>query len=156
LVVLLLATVHIAYYAGQLPENMATHFDGAGGANGFDSKASFLTIYAVTMLGLAGMFIVIAFSIQRLPVSMINLPNRDYWLSGDRAVRTRLIVGRELLRFGSATLLFFVAIIHLTIQANLNATLRLGSAFWVIFTLYMFYTLVWTLLLMRRFRMEKS
>jgi uncharacterized membrane protein len=74
----LVGTVRYFYYAPRLPEVLGSHFAGNGAVNGWQSKVAFFsTEVAVVVLAA-----VVGFGIPRIlvamPVSLINLPNKEY------------------------------------------------------------------------------
>ena len=88
---------------------------------------------------------------KKTPFTTMNIPNRDYWLSGEREAETRSYLARTLLWFGGWTIAFVVGVMHLTIRANLDETYRLGSEFWYIFVGYLAYTAWWSIRMVLRF-----
>ena len=50
LFVVFLAVLQVVLFYGDLPDVMATHFDGAGSANDWSSKTSFFVTYAVILV----------------------------------------------------------------------------------------------------------
>jgi uncharacterized membrane protein len=154
--VLLVGVVDVAYHYPQLPQKMASHFDGAGRADGWSSKQSFLTTYAITTVGMAALFLLFAGLIPRLPVRMINLHNKDYWLAPDRKVATCRWIATWLLWMGNATLAFLAAIFHLTIRANLGPRRELGSATGWLLGVYGAFVLLWSVWVLFRFRRPRG
>src|ERR1700720_60072 len=84
----LVGTVRYFYYAPRLPEVLGSHFAGNGAVNGWQSKAAFFT----TELSVVVLAAVVGFGIPRIlgamPVSLINLPNKEFWLSPERRAET--------------------------------------------------------------------
>jgi RsiW-degrading membrane proteinase PrsW (M82 family) len=58
---------------------MATHFDVSGNPNGWSSRYSFFLTWYITIFFMNGMFYAISKLIQKIPESMINIPNKKYW-----------------------------------------------------------------------------
>src|SRR5947207_13752518 len=76
--------LHMRHFLRRLPEKIATHFDGSGVPNGWmprDALGSFDFIFLVFVLAVV---IGSAFLIRVLPVSLINVPHRDYWFAPER------------------------------------------------------------------------
>ena len=109
----------VVYYP-QLPERMASHFNGAGAPDGWSSKASFFGLQAFVVSVVAACFAILPAWIQRLPARLINLPNKDYWLAPGRRPATMARVGAALTWFGCAVLTFILAIAWLVIRFNLG------------------------------------
>ena len=67
-----------------LPERVATHFDGAGRANGWMSREGHLWGSMAVHLGVAGFIVGLCALMHRLPSGLMNLPNKDYWGTPER------------------------------------------------------------------------
>jgi len=151
--VLLGAVAHLAYTYPQLPERVATHFGSGGRADAWGSKQSFALTYGLLVGGLGLLFFAIAFFLPRLPASIINIPNREYWLAPERREATLHHVGREMLVMGTATMAFIVATFHFSMLASIGGTDRLGPGFWIVLVAFLIYAGIWSLRLMLRFRL---
>ncbi len=105
---LVLGTLGINYDA--LPERVASDFSTAGNVTGHSSKVAF----AIGITGIAVfdflVFAGIGFLIRRLPLSLINVPHREYWLSPERREATLATGTNQMLWFGAATQLFMAGI----------------------------------------------
>lgn len=143
-------TVH---YYPQLPDTVASHFDGGGRANGWASRDTFFLVYWGVFSLHIGMFLLIPFLLRHTPDSLINLPNKDYWLAEDRKEETLDFISRKIYWFGVVTVLLFVIVMELVIRTNLQSTKRLSStAMWALIGIYLVYAVVWTIGLVKRFR----
>ena len=80
-VLLVAATLQLAWYYPLLPERMASHFDGQGRADGWSSKAAFFGISAGVLYGVSGLLLLVAFSMRWWPASTMNLPHKGIWLA---------------------------------------------------------------------------
>lgn len=135
---LCLTIAQVIVYGGQLPDKVASHFNAAGAADGWMSRTGFLVFLVAFQFGLCGCLLLIGWGLSRLPVSMINIPHRDYWLDDIRREST-LRINRDMLALISGlTALFLVAIFQMTIQANLQIEeAALNGWFWGITGAYM-------------------
>jgi len=104
----------------QLPERMASHFDGAGRANGWSSKAFFFGVQVFVLLLVTVCFAILPRRIQTLPPDKINLPNKSYWLAPERREATMASVVSAITWFGCAVLVFLIAVTWLVIRVNLG------------------------------------
>lgn len=146
-----LAAALALWYFPQLPETVASHFDGAGRADGWMPREGFMAFYALLFIVLAATFAGSARLMRSLPDGMINLPNKKYWLASGRREESIAFLERSLLRMGNATLLFMLIMMVDTMQANLHTEVRLSPLFWPVFLLYFLY-LGWQIVRMfRRF-----
>jgi serine/threonine-protein kinase len=116
----------IAYYP-QLPDRMASHFDGAGQANGWSPKASFFGLEAFILVLMTACFAIMPALIEGLPPRLVNLPNKDYWLAPERRAATMASISSALTWFGCAVLAFLIAITWLVIRVNLGLEAGLPS-----------------------------
>lgn len=155
---LLVFAYQVLRYYPELPERVASHFDGAGNPNGWSSKSSFCTSFAVLQGFLCVFFLGLTVGIRRVPTALINLPRKSYWLAPERRESTFDFLGRQLLSFALVTQLFFVAIFHLVIRANLpgaeqgvEAAQAMGEPFWILLVGYLGFTSLWTLWFLLRF-----
>ena len=137
----------------QLPERVATHFDGSGQANGWMSRSTHLRFMAWFGVGFPLLVVVLCFLVRYLPVHLINIPRRDYWLAAERRGETCAYLLRQSLWFACLELLFLLGIHFLIVQANRRPEaqlstpliLGLGGAF-------VAGTLIWSVNLIRHFR----
>lgn len=133
LALLVACAVQALVYYPQLPANLASHFDGAGRANGWSSKAGFFALQALVVLLVAGLFGMLPAWLHRFPNQLINLPHKDYWLAPDRREATLGSVADAMTWFGCAALLLMLAVTQLVIRFNLKRLPVLSSTpMWVL------------------------
>lgn len=137
---LLFATVELVWLYPQLPERVVTRFglDGVGGRTA--ARSTFLTgqIVLLALMGLG--FPVLRWLVTILPVSLINVPHREYWLAPTRIDYTRAAIGDLLLLLGVLNLALVVVTTFLILRANLTPEPRLGPAMWIALALYLIAT----------------
>lgn len=106
----------------QAPENVATHFDSGGQPDDWTSKAGLLWIFVPIGLGLP-VLMSIRPLFEKLPVSLINAPHKEYWL--ERGGKTYLVdCLMELLRITAGlTALLFAAILVIIAETARSATI---------------------------------
>ena len=153
-IIILLATIAAlaAWYYPLLPGTLATHFDATGAADGWMEKGSFYVLFGFLLVFLSGSFLGTAAMMRLLPDSMINLPNKDYWLAPERREESIEALGSSMHRMGEATLLLMGLLMVMTFEANLTAEPRLGPWSWAVLGLY-FAVMGWHVAgLYRRFR----
>lgn len=148
------AAGQIAFYSPRLPRMVASHYDGAGNPNGWMSKETFVVIYGAFM----AFFLLLAFAsqvfINGIPTRLLNLPNRDYWLSGDREAKARADLADMITWIYVGILVFFVIVFQLVFEANIGYTRNLPiSWFWWIFGGFLCFVIVWSVRLYTRFRL---
>ncbi len=153
--ILVTAIIHALWWYPQLPGTIASHFDGSGAADGWMSKDSFFTMYAVIIGFIAVLFLGTVWLVRHIPYSMINIPNREYWLAADRREQTFSMIAGTMQRMGAVTLVFMVFMMHLTFAANLGAPIELGPGVWIGLTLYFAALVCFIVRMYRDFRVEK-
>lgn len=153
---ILLALVAVAVlqailYYPQLPDHVASHFDGSGHPNGWSSKIGFFVLDLVMIAFLTAIFLFLPRLLDRFPDSTISLPNREYWLAPERREKTFEFVQNQMLWMGIATLAFLICTFQLVIEANLNSPPALTSSFILLFVAYMVVVAAWTVRFIVRF-----
>ena len=101
IILLLLCIGHAAYYYPLLPDRVASHFGASGQPDAWSSKESFVKIYFFVIAFIAVLFPGIGLILGKIPASLINLPNKDHWLSPERREET-IAVLIPLVRLGNA------------------------------------------------------
>ena len=153
-VLLAAAAAAIFHFAEELPELAAVHFDAAGRANGFMTRTGCRDFMLASTLGVP-LLIVIATTLlpRALPVSLINLPHRDYWLAPERAHDSLVFLSEQGLWFGCILVVFLAAVDGMLVKANAVAPPAFPSALFIGMLILFFCAIgVWALRMMRRFR----
>jgi hypothetical protein len=154
-----LQVIYAAYqvhsYVSRLPDVMATHFGGLGTPNGWQTiHAFFVTDIVVVVLAT-----VVGFGVPLIigvvPVSLINLPNKQSWLAPERRANTLAYLRVHFAWFGCALLAFLLFVNELVFRANLVTPRRLNStAFTAALVAFLAFVLVWTIRVIRHFVRE--
>jgi len=125
---LVLGAVQFFYYTPRLPEMLASHFGKAGYINAWQTKTTFFSME----LAIIVLATVVSFSIPRIiaamPVSMINLPHKEFWLSPERRDDTLSYIRVWTTWFGCALLAFLLFVMELVFRANLHTPPQLNIA----------------------------
>jgi serine/threonine-protein kinase len=152
-VLLACAAGFICFTGLELPEQVASHFDAAGAANGHMPRSAYLVIMLVVGIGLPALATGISWITLDRPNARINLPNRDFWLAPERRAATISRLRGGILRF-SAMLVTFLCYAHfLVVRANLAQPARLAQD-WFVGGLVVFLVAMagYSLAFIRRFR----
>jgi uncharacterized membrane protein len=83
----LLITGYLTFVSGStslLPERVASHFGANGEANGWMSRSGYLWFVAGMGVGLPLFIIGLSFLSKFFPISMVNVPNKEFWLAPGR------------------------------------------------------------------------
>lgn len=136
----------------ELPAKVACHFDNHGQPNGWMSRRADAEILSVVALLVPALVIGTMGAADRIPLSFINLPHREYWLSPERRRAVLSVLRRYALWFATANVLFLTNVLVQMVEANLNTPHNLDmSRFTNSVILYLVLTSIWTFLLLRRF-----
>lgn len=126
----------------QLPATVASHFDGEGVPNGFQSRAMFMAI----MIGVQGLlgfaFGVLPRLLRHVPPRMVNLPYRDYWLVPERIEQALDRYITWSMWFGCATFGLMLGIFELAVRANLTHEPMSPLLTWLLIGGYLLGTLI--------------
>lgn len=144
---LALSVIQSVYFYPQLPDTVASHFDGRGIPNGWMSKQMFVAVYLGMMLLMVAIFHII----PRFPNQLRNIPNRDYWMAPERKEGTLNYIDNVSPRLGIATMLLFLYVFQLVMEANLFPKPVLsGNVGWALILYFIFFA-IWLFKFLRRF-----
>jgi uncharacterized membrane protein len=128
----LLAAVQYAYYAPRMPEIMGSHFSGNGTANSWQTKSAFFAMEILFIVLAAVVGFAIPRMIAAMPIFLINLPNKGFWLAPERREETFGFLQMHMAWFGCALLAFLLFMMELVFRANLQRPPRLNSAAFIL------------------------
>jgi hypothetical protein len=148
----LFVVTYILSTTGALPENIASHFNGAGLPNGFMSQKGYLIFMLVFAVGIPSFVIGSMSIVLRKAQSKINIPNRDFWLAPERRQKTILFINNHISWLGSFIALFIAYVHWLLIKANSTQPVQLSNELLFIgMGVFLVVILVWGALLSLRF-----
>jgi len=104
--------------ASQLPERVATHFNGSGDPNGWMSRSTNQMFMLVFGLVFPLLVVLLCYLTRFLPSGLVNIPRRDYWLAPQRRKETSDYLVRHSLWFGCLAVCFVIGIQYSIVQAN--------------------------------------
>ena len=138
-----LVIIQIAYYYPQMPDIMASHFDGLGAPNDWSGKNFFFGLYLAIVLVLIAVFVFAPrWSVARTRFGM-KIPNREFWLAPERVEQTREFLRRQMMIMGVVHLALAVFAIQLAILANFDQQPRLHSSIGWALALYFVFLIAW-------------
>lgn len=143
--------VHMLVIYPGLPPTVASHFDAQGNPNGWMGKDVFVIIEALIVIFVVGEFLLVPYFIRKMPNSMINLPNKEYWLGPEHREEMLSIMGRYFEVFGAMVLVLFVIVNQFVYLANVSKT-NLTSFIWIVIVGFLIFSVVWLVKLMREFK----
>ncbi len=151
---MLISLYQAMHYFPLLPDIVAHNFDGAGRPQTWGSKKSFMTIYMVTVTGVAILFYGTTIALSYLPVTRINVPNKEYWLAPERAKKTVAYISSSLLWFGSLSMILLLDIFHQCFRVHIGLSDRLDHM-WLSMAGYFLITTIWCIAAISQFSKTK-
>jgi hypothetical protein len=97
---------------------VASHFDSAGQANAWMPRSTYWLLSIAVGIGLPAFIIGGGYVLRFLPVSLLNIPHRDYWLAPERREQTYDYLFHYFLRLACLEAVFLVGFQLLIIHAN--------------------------------------
>ena len=137
IIVILVSLSLPLFYYSRLPETVASHFNFNGTADAWMSKESFLLTELGITIFLSALFLSIAFFLPKFPVTIINLPNKEHWLSPERRGESLKIFQRYFLWFGSLTIGFLTIMMQEVYLANLSDKVKISGNAWIYLTVFL-------------------
>jgi uncharacterized membrane protein len=139
-----------------LPEIMASHFDAAGRPDGYQRKFGFALTGVALCAGNLALFAALPLLLRRLPIGLINMPHRAYWLAPERREHSIARFCSMLDWFACATIALLVAVFELAVRANLARAPLAAGAIWFLLVSYLAFTAIWSVQLFRAFRLPDT
>jgi uncharacterized membrane protein len=154
IILLICTTILIAsaiYGHQQLPDQIASHFNGSGVANGWTSRSSFTLSMLAVGLGIPGFVVGLMYSIRFFPAKYLNVPNPSYWHEPTNFRKACDFLFVSSLWFASAFLLWQIFFSRLIVAANLVSPPHLNSNHAFLMTVPLLaFTCAWAVLLVLR------
>lgn len=134
-----------------MPEQVVSHFDSMGNADGWSDKRTFATEMVLLHALLAAMFGGIGAVLGRIPDSLINLPNKATWLAPERREDTIGWIANRLAWFGFAVQALLCAVVRISLLASTEGGAPPAYAHWALLAAFLGFFLVWIVGFLRRF-----
>jgi hypothetical protein len=116
---LLLVFYGFLYYSYiVLPENVAIHFSIDGEPNGWMSKIRYLVSFGLIGTVTPSFVIVLFYKIKFSDNNIVNIPNKEYWLSPERFQQTVSKLRNFGILFANVILFIFIGVEILIFDAN--------------------------------------
>lgn len=114
--------LRFATQIASLPPVVASHFGPGGQPDGWMSRGIFAVFGLLPVI--VSLIVVVGAPrlTSRLPISMINLPNKDYWLAPERRALGLTKLAGQMEWFGALLVAFFIFTYELVFQANRGGT----------------------------------
>ena len=140
--VVTLSLILPVFYYPHLPETIAAHYNIKNEPDAWMSKQTSFVIHFATMVILAVMFSCIIYFVPKLPKTMINLPNKDYWLNENNREETFAVFRRFMFWLGSITMGFLSLVIQEVYNTNIAGKSKLTFAIWIYLAIMLFMTAI--------------
>lgn len=136
----------------KLPEVVASHFDAYGNPNGWASKQAFLLFFIGVSAVPAALVFVVPAIFKALPVELMNLPNKRYWLSAERSAKTLDFLTSRFAWFGCAVYGLMLYVFDYAVRTNLHPEHRPDpNSMWIALIVFAAFAAVWSVLLALHF-----
>lgn len=144
--------IHFSSSYAQMPEVVASHFDGRGAPNGWQTKTAFFGFFiAMTVLSTVLGFGLPAI-IGAVPIQLINLPNKQFWLSPEHRGTTMEFLKSYFAWFGCAIYLVMIVFFDYAVQSNLHPeSPPAASHLWYTLAAFLTFVIAWLIRLFMRF-----
>jgi len=122
LILLFLATsigLSVACYP-HLPEQVPSHFNFSGEPDDWTRKENIIILFPAIMMIPLLILTPIVFLMRRIPLSMINLPRKEYWMAPERREKTCASMELFFFLFSMGLCLFLLALQIATFQFALG------------------------------------
>ena len=149
--------VQVYHYYPQMPDVVASHFDGRGSPNDYTSRDGFFIVFGVMYAGTLLLFLGLGPLFGRLPARWFNMPHREYYLAPERREDTLRFMTTRLEWFGVATMLLLLVTFKLAFEANLFKEARLDNTalLWALGA-YFLCTTIWLVRFLMKFRKPRE
>jgi uncharacterized protein DUF1648 len=122
------AAIHFFSLYSQLPPVVASHFNAHGTPNGWQTKTIFFAFFVGGLVVASIVSFGVPRLIESLPFDLINLPNKEFWLSPEQRPGTLAFLSSHLAWLGCMLLLVEIFAFEFSIRANFQPDKRLDSA----------------------------
>jgi len=153
-VVLLLANAFfIMTTSGALPERIASHFAASGDANDYMTRDGYRIFMLLFAVGFPLVMAALISCLAWLMPNITNIPNRAYWLAPERRETTFAVLSGYALWLGCLLVLLMGGVHWLLVRANaVNPPKLENGPFIALLLVFVAATILWTVMLLRRFR----
>lgn len=154
---MLLVTVGICLaqmvlWHSHLRDPLPAHFDGAGQVDGEMGKTEFYLLMGFVN----GIFLIgiplLGPAMKKIPNSMINLPNREYWLAPERRDKTLRTSSHFLIATGWISGWLMIGMFHLTAEVAIGIRRSINPEFYWVLGIYLVVLTLATVGLCLKFR----
>lgn len=132
LFLIVLSIVVPLFFINKMPTRIASHFNISNSPDSWMQKDNFLFFHFGLIFFFTLVFSGTAWLIRKLPYSLINLPNKEYWLHPSRKDYTYQVLESLIYYIGVLCVLLFILIFYMVYKANTDGSNRLSSYSWLL------------------------
>ena len=148
----LYAAAHFSALYPHLPSVVASHFDGRGVPNGWQTKQAFFTVFS----GMTVLCVLIGFGLASIigavPIQLINLPNKRYWLAPEHRDETLEWLKAYFGWFACGIYVVMIVAFDYAAQSNLHPDHPPGVArLWYTLGAFLMFVIVWLIRIFAKF-----
>lgn len=147
--------VGFAIRYASLPAMVASHFDASGRPNAWMHRSAFAWFSAVLLTIVCSVTFVAPLLVAKLPPSLVNLPNKNYWLAPERKAETVRRFCARMEWFGVALLGFIAFVYELVFEANAAGRGLANGPFLIALIAFIVVAVIWLVSLYRAFALPK-
>ena len=146
------AAIHFSYLYAQLPGVVASHFDAHGVPNGWQTRTIFFAFFVGSIVISTIVCFGVPLLIASVPLALINLPHKEYWLSPERRASSLAFLSAHFAWLGCAVLLVGIFAFEFSIRANFQPDKRFDtSSLLSVLGAFFVFVMVWMARLLARF-----
>jgi uncharacterized protein DUF1648 len=146
------AATHFFHLYGQLPAIVASHFDGHGAPNGWQTKTIFFAFFGGSIVISTVVCFGVPLLIASVSPALINLPHKEYWLTPERRASSLDYLSAHFAWLGCAVLLVGIFAFEFSVRANFQPDKRFdGVSLLYVLGAFFVFVIVWMARLLARF-----
>jgi len=146
-----LGLCHALCYSTVLPDQVAAHFDTHGQPLGSMARSTMIDLQLTVIIALAALFAVAGGAVVKSPRSWFGMPDRAWWMSGDREESTRFDLSARVLWLGALSQLLAFSLFHRTVRVNMGRSASL-EGWYADVAIFLGLAAIWLLMLRLRYR----
>ncbi len=139
-----------------LPDRVAIHFNISGQPDGWASNGMNTVFFSATFLILNALFAGIALLMKKIPVSLINMPNREYWFAPERRAASAYVLGTFFAELCFFLNIFLSGILLMTFFANRTQGQLPPAIMFSWLGVFLIFVVLWIVHLLKAFRLPKA
>jgi len=119
------------------------------------TNQNFAIFEGIILLVIVFEFAFLPLLLEKMPDSLINLPNKEFWLANEKRAETFAVMRRYFEWFSVMLLALFIAVNQLVFTANLKRENLPGTAMWLILGSFLIFAAFWMIKFIRQFKIKK-